>query len=328
MFPTKKTTERRGFTLVEVLVVIAIIGVLIALLLPAVQAARESARVTMCMNNLKQLGLAAQNFHETNGNLPPGIGYYPTTANGTFGTGHFHLLPFIEQENLFHKSLGIVPFPPPGGPTLAHYPGNNGVQSTVVKLYVCPSDQSALPRLEIIEGYQFAVSCYAPNALVNTQTDLTQTPIVTSPQGRVRLAEITDGTSNTILNAEKYARCSNTDPAMPPAFQDGGTAWGYTTAFVFPWQPAPMVLPGKAFGPGFCIPGFANLGVGNAIGLGSIFQLRPKRGNCYPTRAATAHAAMQVGLADGSVRSLAPSMSGAIWWAWITPSGGEALGSD
>jgi hypothetical protein len=99
---------------------------------------------------------------------------------------------------------------------------------------------------------------------------------------------ITDGTSNTILHAEKYARCTNT--GMPPAFQDGGTAWAYCTALVFPWQPPPMTPPGKAFQPGFAIAALANLGAPSAIGPGSIFQVQPTPflGNCDPTRASTA----------------------------------------
>jgi prepilin-type N-terminal cleavage/methylation domain-containing protein len=65
--------HRRGFTLIELLVVIAIIAVLIALLLPAVQAAREAARRAQCVNNLKQIGIAMHNYHDTNGTLPPGV---------------------------------------------------------------------------------------------------------------------------------------------------------------------------------------------------------------------------------------------------------------
>src|SRR5262245_34836785 len=106
------TARRHGFTLVELLVVIAIIAVLIGLLLPAVQKVREAANRIKCFNNLKQLGLAAHNYHDSHGHLPPVIGYYPP-ASGAFGTCFVHLLPFIEQDNLYNAALGSVPFPPP-----------------------------------------------------------------------------------------------------------------------------------------------------------------------------------------------------------------------
>jgi hypothetical protein len=92
-----------------------------------------------------------------------------------------------------------------------------------------------------------------------------------------------------------------------------------------------MILPGKAFQPGFAIPALALRGVPDAIGPGSKFQHRPTPflGNCDPTRAATAHpGGMVTSLVDGSVRILSPSMSGTTWWAAVTPSGGEVLGSD
>src|SRR5262245_49208095 len=319
-----KTAPRRAFTLIELLVVIAIIAVLIGLLLPAVQKVREAAARIKCANNLKQLGLAAHNYHDSHGHLPPVIGYYPP-ASGAFGTCFFHLLPFIEQDNLYRSALGSVPFTPPDGPTVVHFPGNNNVYSQPVKTFLCPSDPSVGPDSVVtINGFPFGASSYAPNAMVISQR------FAINPQGKARIpADIQDGTSNTILHAEKYARCSNT--VMAPAFRDGGTAWAFGGAPQFPWQPPPMSPPRLGFGPAFAIRGFAAVGAPNAIGEGSIFQVQPRPflGNCDPTRAATAHTGgILVGLADGSVRTLAPSMSGATWWAAVTPEGGEVLGSD
>ena len=77
--------------------------------------------------------------------LPPGIGYYPPATNGAFGTYFFHLLPYLEQGNLYRSALGSVPFPPPVGPTAVYYPGNNNVYSQPVPVFLCPSDPSVGP---------------------------------------------------------------------------------------------------------------------------------------------------------------------------------------
>ena len=312
---------RRAFTLIELLVVIAIIGVLVGLLLPAVQKVREAANRVKCANNLRQLGLAAHHYHDVQQHLPPGIGYYPP-AGGVFGPYFFHLLPYVEQDNLYRSALGSVSYPPPDGPTTVYYPGNNKVYSKPVPIFLCPSDPSVGPDgVVMVNGVSFGASSYAPNAMVIAQN---------GPQGKARIpTDIPDGTSNTILHAEKYARCSNTN--MAPQFRDGGTAWAYSGAAPFPWQPPPMSPPRGGFGPGFAIRAFAAVGAPNAIGEASIFQVQPTPflGNCDPTRASTAHAGgILVGLADGSVRTLAPTMSGKTWWAAVTPAGGEVLGSD
>ena len=114
--------ERRAFTLIELLVVIAIIAVLIALLLPAVQAAREAARRAQCVNNLKQLGLAAQNYASSNNVFPPQTSWPTLSANtnptNTAGfswgfTWYYALYPQMEQAQIFNAvnfSLGPMDF--------------------------------------------------------------------------------------------------------------------------------------------------------------------------------------------------------------------------
>ena len=134
--------RRRGFTLVELLVVIAIIGILVALLLPAVQAAREAARRMQCTNNLKQLGLAVHNYHDTYKRLPARAGgtQGPTNLdNQGWLSGWIVLLPFYEQTPMYDRitagdlANGIPPWGPPTGNAWAAWMYRPGVP-------MCPSD--------------------------------------------------------------------------------------------------------------------------------------------------------------------------------------------
>jgi prepilin-type N-terminal cleavage/methylation domain-containing protein len=312
-----RTAQRRGFTLIELLVVIAIIAILIGLLVPAVQRVREAANRIQCGNNLKQLGLAAQNYHDTHQHLPPGIGYAPLATSGVWGQYFFHLLPYLEQDNLYQSALGSVAFPPPVGMTTVYFPGNNYAYSQSLSVLLCPSDPSVgRGGVVTVDGIPWGASCYAVNswAVRDRSTG--------GSQGKARIpADFADGTSNTILHAEKYARCTSTSMRL-----DGGNLWAYCENPLFNLPP-PMNPPLKPFHATFAIRGY--LGAPNTIGPRSIFQVQPTPGNCDPTRASTAHAGgMLVGLVDGSVRTLASSMSGETWWAAVTPSGGEVLGSD
>lgn len=147
--PRRGVGGRSAFTLVELLVVIAIIGVLVSLLLPAVQAAREAARRMQCTNNLKQLTLAAHNFHDTRNRLPPGI-MGPNTgleALGSTLTNNPHngtialLLPFIEASNVYDQiEPNLVNMDLYGQGQWSGFGGSWTMAGTVIPSFTCPSD--------------------------------------------------------------------------------------------------------------------------------------------------------------------------------------------
>ncbi len=128
----------RGFTLVELLVVIAIIGILVALLLPAVQAAREAARRMQCGNNLKQIGLALHNYHDTNRAFPPGnIAIWNGSMWSGWGwTWHAKLLPFMEQKPLY-EAIGNNMNTDSGGATSSWT--ILACEQTAISSFQCPS---------------------------------------------------------------------------------------------------------------------------------------------------------------------------------------------
>ena len=140
MSTTVRSRCRCGFTLVELLVVIAIIGILIALLLPAVQAAREAARRSQCSNNLKQMGLALHNYHDTFRAFPLGSRSNPAlTPRNCYGTNwRTSILPFLEQQSLFDQ----LNFESGRFSSTTGYPfsgGNEILEGQVLTVYKCPS---------------------------------------------------------------------------------------------------------------------------------------------------------------------------------------------
>ena len=161
----------RGFTLVELLVVIAIIAILVALLLPAVQAAREAARRMQCNNNLKQFGLALHNYHSAHGRFPPGTISKDEGGEGIFRKPEWpylivHLLPFLEQQGM----LDLLDVNPPLTSPSRYNAANvwpQGIQTASVSTFQCPSDGYGDKRLNMdaLLGYTNTAKLFRSNYL-------------------------------------------------------------------------------------------------------------------------------------------------------------------
>ncbi|UUO06546.1 DUF1559 domain-containing protein [Blastopirellula sp. J2-11] len=212
-----ETTVRRGFTLVELLVVIAIIGVLIALLLPAVQQAREAARRMQCSNNLKQIGLAMHNYHDTFRSFPSGYIHVDTSDNLGHWTWSALILPFMELGNVSDAlQVGRV------SPSAA-IDANREVMQTEFKTFLCPSDSgpkvtdtdkcagcaivsSSGDNVGLSKTNYVAINS-SGNVRAQQATNFADT--TTGATGmffrdsNTRMRDITDGTSNTLMAAER-----------------------------------------------------------------------------------------------------------------------------
>jgi prepilin-type N-terminal cleavage/methylation domain-containing protein/prepilin-type processing-associated H-X9-DG protein len=169
MKPESSTRSRRSaFTLIELLVVIAIIGVLIALLLPAVQKVRDASLRIKCQNNLKQLGLAAWNFHDSYGRFPPAVNIDPTPTQqntykwlpppepGKYYTLPMALFPYMEQDNLRRQLVDNIPNPMSVNCKTPESPG-----AQVVQTLICPADSAMpVPAVEQASAGYFALWSY------------------------------------------------------------------------------------------------------------------------------------------------------------------------
>src|SRR5262245_36575978 len=142
--------RHRGFTLIELLVVIAIIAVLAALLLPAVQSAREAARRMSCTNNLKQIGLAIHGYHDAHNRLPMGYTFSPGYIRGGFGCGA-KVLPGVEQKPLFDATNFSLPL---------WNEVNTTTATTAISFYLCPSDETSQGRFLERDGFRYAKTSY------------------------------------------------------------------------------------------------------------------------------------------------------------------------
>jgi prepilin-type N-terminal cleavage/methylation domain-containing protein/prepilin-type processing-associated H-X9-DG protein len=240
---------RRGFTLVELLVVIAIIGILVGLLLPAVQAAREASRRVACNNNLKQFGLALQNYSGTFRVLPPAglnygwpYGYYDGTPKNVMNlNGFVLLLPFLEQQTIYAKynTLGSAGAYDPNGIPLAMDPmtcGNDVVMAMQPSIFYCPSDDGAKAQPWL--GGDYGISNLSPLYGARTNYEFSTNPSYELSYGNSwnygaqnwmttralfgmnsasRLEDIKDGTSHNTAFIETTLTMGN----------GGSCTWGY-----------------------------------------------------------------------------------------------------
>jgi Protein of unknown function (DUF1559) len=243
--------------------VLALLAFALGLLLPAVARIRSAAARAQGMNNLKQLGLALHSCHDTFKLMPPIVGPFPQSNSPAFGTLHFYLLPFVEQDALYRNAQGYV--------------WKNETWSTPLPLLMNEKDTSAPPAFRH-QGW-LATTNYAGNWMVFKKTGAT-------------FATFQDGTSNTMVFAERYQECNETP-----------CGWGYSS--LYSW--APMF-------------GYYSYGK---------FQQQPTQAECDPALAQSLDpAGITVGIGDGSVRFVSNTISPETWWNATDPADGNILGPD
>jgi prepilin-type N-terminal cleavage/methylation domain-containing protein len=254
---TSRGLRRHGFTLIELLVVIAIIGVLIGLLLPAVQKVRAAAQCTQCRNNLKQLALAAQNYHDVNGAFMPGngipAGQVPPTFTGVWSDPHFKglpwgtfgwpafILPYVEGDNVYRIINFTVPaytpyfeeYGSPNGPRNPPFgdPQNAQAATSMPKVFVCPASQRGRPENEQkdygINGGIQSHGCCAERSTTNSAEGMAWLG------SAVRIVDVLDGSSNTFFffDLMNYAEHGRIDygKGSNPFFFVNEAGQGYVT---------------------------------------------------------------------------------------------------
>lgn len=323
----------RGFTLIELLVVIAIISVLIGLLLPAVQKVRSASARIKCQNNMKQLGLAANSYHDSYQALPNGSGMAPA-----FASAQVALLPFLEQNATYRQ------FDPTKH--LGQHAANHAARTHDIAVYLCPADPSsgAFTETAVPPGETPGISGKC-NYFVNVGAHAwwrETSGAVSKPahlagvfpyDTKVTLLAITDGTSNTAMFAEvKRGAHPNHDQLDVLLVNPGG--WGSGAQNVNPANLSPPAACGGT-APGEAMIGlryanntaysvaYTHTVTPNYSGRDCVYKLGPDQ---FHLAARSYHTGgVNVVLADGSVRFVRDSLSFDAWKALGTRSGGETI---